>query len=156
MYWTIWGGIALLFLVFQTVFGNLLSIGKVKPDLILIVIIFFSFKKNQVESSILSFACGIAQDSLSGGMLGINAFIKTVIGLITSIIKKTYTENPVSIMVSLFLFTILQNFLIFLLKSIFEATSPSFFIMTRIAPFEAIYNMILGVLLFPLFKRIKV
>jgi hypothetical protein len=59
-------------------------------------------------------------------------------------------------MVSLFLFTILQNFLIFLLKSIFEATSPSFFIMTRIAPFEAIYNMILGVLLFPLFKRIKV
>jgi rod shape-determining protein MreD len=155
MYWIIWIGIILLCLVGQTIFGNFLSIRGVKPDLLLIIVVFFAFRREQLPSGIFGFICGIAEDSLSGGMLGMNAFAKTIIGIATSIIKQTYAEKFISIMLSLFLFTIIHEVLMLILKSIFASITPDLLIITQTILIESIYNMVLGGVLFLLFNKIK-
>lgn len=158
MYWIIWTGIILLGLVLQTTaFGNFMGIDKVKPDLLLIAIVFFSFRREQFQSGIFGFICGIVEDSLSGppGMLGINAFAKTIIGITTSIIKRTYAENFLSIMLSLFLFTIIQDVLVNILNSIFAPKAFDLLIVVRTILIGSIYNMVLGGILFLLFGKIK-
>jgi len=158
MYWIIWTGIILLCLVLQTtIIGNFLGIGMAKPDLLLIAIVFFSFRKEQLQSGIFSFICGIVEDSVSGipDMLGMNAFAKTIIGLIASLIKRTYAENFLSIMLSLFLFTIIQDILVIILKSIFAYKAFALLIIIRTILLGAIYNMVLGGILFLLIGKIK-
>ncbi|MBU1753727.1 rod shape-determining protein MreD [bacterium] len=156
MYWVSWIGIILLCLVLQTtIFGNFLCIGGIKPDLLLIVIVFFAFRREQLQSGIFGFICGIAEDSLSGGMLGMNAFVKTIIGMVTSIIKQTYAEKFISIMLSIFLFTIVQEVLMLILKSIFATIVPDLLIVVKTIFIESIYNMMLGGVLFLLFNKIK-
>ncbi|MFH1097186.1 MAG: rod shape-determining protein MreD [Candidatus Desantisbacteria bacterium] len=158
MYWIIWAGIILLCLVLQTtIFGNFFGISMVKPDLLLIAIVFFSFRKEQLQSGIFSFICGIVEGSLSGlpGMLGINAFVKTIIGIVISTIKRTYAENFLSIMLSLFLFTIIQDVLVIILKAIFAYKAFPFLIVIKTILIGAIYNMVLGGILFLLFGKIK-
>ncbi|MFH1860988.1 MAG: rod shape-determining protein MreD [bacterium] len=156
MYWVSLIGIILLCLVLQTtIFGNFLGIGGVKPDLLLIIIVFFAFRKEQLQSGIFGFICGIAEDSLSGGMLGMNAFAKTIIGIAISIIKKTYAEKFISIMLSLFLFTIVQEVLMLILKAIFASIALDPLIMIKTILIESSYNMVLGGVLFLLFNKIK-
>ncbi len=155
MYWIIWIGIILLCLVLQTIFGNFLTIGRVKPDLLLIIIVFFAFRRERFQSGIFGFICGIAEDSLSGGMLGMNAFAKTIVGIATSIIKQTYAEKFISIMLSLFLFTIIHEILMLILKSIFTPITYNLLIITQTILIESIYNMVLGGILFLLFNKIK-
>ena len=156
MYWIIWIGTILLCLVLQTtIFGNFLDIGGIKPDLLLIVIVFFAFKREQLPSGIFGFICGIAEDSLSGGMLGMNAFAKTIVGIAISIIKQTYAEKFISIMLSLFLFTIIHEVLILILKFIFASTVFDPLIIIQTILIESIYNMVLGGVLFLLCNKIK-
>ncbi|MDI6781135.1 MAG: rod shape-determining protein MreD [bacterium] len=156
MYWIIWIGTILLCLVLQTtIFGNFLNIGWVKPDLLLIVIVFFAFRREQLQSGIFGFICGIAEDSLSGGMLGMNAFAKTIVGIATAIIKQTYAEKFISIMLSLFLFTIIHEILILILKSIFASIAPDLLFIAQTILIESIYNMVLGGILFLLFNKMN-
>jgi rod shape-determining protein MreD len=154
VYWIIWLGIVILCLVVQTVCGNILIIGGIKPDFLLIILIFFAFKHSAFESGIIGFIAGILQDSLSGITLGINAFTKLIIGLIASTIKKVYAENLISILLSIFVFTIIQSLLIFALQAIF-VISLNISTMNRVL-LIALYNTIVGLIIFPITRRIKI
>ncbi len=153
MYWVIWLGIVILCLVIQTVWCNILTIWGIKPDFLLVIIIFFSFKHPPFESGIIGFIAGILQDSLSGVTLGTNTVTKLIIGLIASIIKKVYAENLISILLSIFVFTLVQSLLIFALQSIFVIslgipTMDRFLLM-------ALYNTFIGILIFPITRKVK-
>lgn len=153
MYWVIWIGIVILCLVIQTVYGDILTIGGIKPDFLLVIIIFFAFRYSAFEAGIMGFIAGILQDSLSGLILGTNAFTKLIIGLIVSSIKKVYAENLISIIITIFVFTFLQSLLIFALQSIFvrplEISTNKIFLV-------ALYNIAIGILFFPIFCKIKI
>lgn len=153
MYWVIWLGIVILCLVIQTVCGDILIIGGIKPDFLLIIIIFFAFKHSAFESVIIGFIGGILQDSLSGVPLGTNAFTKLIIGLIASGIKKVYPENLISMLLSIFVFTIIQSLLIFALQSIF-VISLGISTMNRVL-LIALYNTIIGLLIFRIVRKVK-
>lgn len=153
MYWAIWVGIIILCLVIQTVCGGILTICGIKPDLLLVIIIIFSFKHSIFKAGIAGFIAGILQDSLSGISLGTNAFTKLIVGLIASTIKKVYAENLLSILFSIFIFTIIQSLLIFALQSIFLVSS-GISTMNRIL-FMAIYNTIVGLFIYPVISKVK-
>lgn len=153
MYWTIWLGILILCLVIQTVWGNILTIFEIKPDFLIVLIIFFAFRHSASQAGIIGFIAGILQDSLSGVTLGVNAFTKLIIGLIASSIKKVYAENLITISLSIFVFTIIHSLLFFAIQSIFVITIgiPT---MNRIL-LIALYNAILGILIYPITRKVK-
>ncbi|MEW6618137.1 MAG: rod shape-determining protein MreD [bacterium] len=153
MYWVMWIGIIILCLVGQTVYADVLTICEIKPDLLLIIIIFFAFKHSSFEAGIIGFIAGILQDSLSGINQGINTFTKLIIGLSVSSIKKIHKENLISISLSIFIFTLIQNLLIFAIQSIF-IISPGISSLNRVF-FIAIYNTILGILIYPIIHKTK-
>lgn len=150
MYWVIWLGIIILSLVVQTVWGDILTIREIKPDLLLVIIIIFSFRHSTFESGLIGFIAGILQDSASGINFGINAFTKLIIGLITSNIKKVYAENLISISLSIFVWTLIQSLLIFALQSILITSGIS---TINRCFFIALYNTLLGIVVFPLIRK---
>jgi len=153
VYWIIWLGILILCLVVQTVWGDILTIGEIKPDFLIVIIIFFAFRHSAYESGILGFIAGILQDSLSGVTLGVNAFTKLIVGLLASTIKKIYAENLITILMAIFVFTIIHSLLFFAIQSIFVITLgiPT---MKRI-PLIALYNTIIGILIYPITRKVK-
>ncbi|MFH1562112.1 MAG: rod shape-determining protein MreD [Nitrospirota bacterium] len=152
MYWVIWLGIIILSLVVQTVWGDILTVYEIRPDLLFVVIVIFSFKHSTFESGLIGFIAGILQDSSSGINFGINAFTKLIIGLITSNIKKVYAENLISISLSIFVFTLIQSLLIFALQSISIISGISTINRCLLV---ALYNTLLGILIFPLIRKVK-
>lgn len=153
MYWIIWLGIVILCLVVQTVYANILTIGGIKPDFLIVIIVYFSFRHSAAESGIIGFIAGILQDSLSECTLGVNAFTKSIIGLIASPIKKVYAENLIIIPLSIFVFTLIHSLLFFAVQSILVITIgiPT---MNKIL-LLSLYNTVIGTLIFPLTRRIK-
>ena len=69
-----------------------ISIGTIKPDLILILLIFLTLKNGQIYGSVLGFLFGFFFDLFSGGMLGATMFSKTTAGFIGGYF---YNENKI-------------------------------------------------------------
>lgn len=148
MYWVIWLGIIILCLVVQTVCGNILTIFEIKPDFLLVIIIIFAFRHSSFESGTIGFIAGILQDSLSDITFGTNGLTKLIIGLMASTIKKVYAENLISILLSIFVFTLVHSLLVFALLS----RSLGISTMNRIL-LIALYNTIVGLLIFPIIRK---
>ncbi|MBN1254575.1 MAG: rod shape-determining protein MreD [Deltaproteobacteria bacterium] len=74
------------------------------PDVVLIVVIIFSFQYSFSLGGALSFLLGLLQDILSGGIIGLNALSKTVIFSLTkTIARRFYFSNVVSKIAIVFL-----------------------------------------------------
>src|ERR1035437_674738 len=67
-------------LILQTTVVNLISINGVVPDLILILLVFYSVKNNQIYGMILGFVFGFLFDLITGSLLGSSVISKTIAG----------------------------------------------------------------------------
>lgn len=69
-----------------------LSYNQVGPDLILILLVFYTLRVGQLGGTILGFIFGLAFDLISGTILGSAMFTKTLSGFLTGYF---YNENKV-------------------------------------------------------------
>ncbi|MFH1196918.1 MAG: rod shape-determining protein MreD [bacterium] len=69
-----------------------IAIGTVRPDLILILLIYLTLKNGQIYGSIIGFVFGFFFDLFSGGMLGASMFSKTAAGFLCGYF---YNENKI-------------------------------------------------------------
>lgn len=71
-----------LFLAFllQMALAPNISLGKVIPDFVLVLVISVAIVEGSRFGSVIGFAGGFLADLLSGGILGIYAFSKTIVG----------------------------------------------------------------------------
>ncbi|HUI91676.1 MAG TPA: rod shape-determining protein MreD [Chitinivibrionales bacterium] len=67
-------------LVLQTSFVPAISLGNATPDLLLIVLFFFSLKYGVMPGIFVGFFLGLGQDLYSPSLLGQNALVKTLTG----------------------------------------------------------------------------
>ena len=67
-------------LLFQTTLVNLVSINYVVPDLILILLVYYSIKNNQIYGMFLGFIFGFLFDIITGSLLGSSVISKTIAG----------------------------------------------------------------------------
>lgn len=150
MYWILWLGLIIFFLVIQTVFADVLSIEGVKPDILLIIIVFFAFKSSYVESGIVGFVSGLLQDGLSGCVSGVNAFSKIIVALLTNLIKRAYPAKLIPIGFSILIGTLINS----ILNSFFNKTTDGLISIKKII-IESLYNILIGSILFPLLSKLK-
>lgn len=67
-------------LVVQTTFIPLISIGSIVPDLVLILLIFYTLRNNQLYGTALGFVYGFLFDIITGSLLGSAMLSKTLAG----------------------------------------------------------------------------
>lgn len=67
-------------LVIQTTLTPLISIKGVSPDLIMILLVFYSMRTDQVYGTILGFIYGFLIDLITGTLLGSTMIAKTIAG----------------------------------------------------------------------------
>lgn len=69
-------------LVIQTTIFPLLSLGGVVPDLILVLLVFYSIRHGHIYGAVLGFVFGLFFDLITGSLLGSAMLSKTLVGFI--------------------------------------------------------------------------
>jgi rod shape-determining protein MreD len=67
-------------LLLQTTVVNLISINYIVPDLILILLVFYTIKNNQIYGMFLGFIFGFLFDIITGSLVGSSVISKTISG----------------------------------------------------------------------------
>ena len=95
-----------------TVLIGFIPTGVPSPDVVLIVVVLFGFRNTLPLGGVFSFSLGLLQDVLAGGIIGLNAFSKTVVFALTrSITRRFYIPNVASKIAMVLLGGIVDNLL---------------------------------------------
>ena len=78
----------LVALILQTSFVPAISLAGIKPDLLVIVLFFFSLKYGVMPGIFVGFFLGLGQDLYSPSLLGQNALVKTVVGALIGLFNE--------------------------------------------------------------------
>lgn len=107
----------LVSLILQSTVFSHLNIAGIKPDLVLVFIVFYALLNGPKEGALIGFVGGMLQDLLFGQDLGMNTVAKTVVGYTFGVLeKKIYKDNILIPMVALFLGTFLNETILYLLR----------------------------------------
>jgi len=80
----------------QAVLLDFVSVGGVRPDCFLLLVLFWAPSSRPETATLQGFAAGLVQDALSGGPLGLKAFILSLLGFVTArLSRRLVTEKPV-------------------------------------------------------------
>jgi rod shape-determining protein MreD len=106
-------------LLIQTTIIPFLSIGTVIPDLILILLVYYSITQGQIYGSILGFIYGFLFDIITGSLLGSAMIAKTLAGFTAGYFSSENKQEQ---------YLISYNFaLIVMLSSLIDSTISAFF-----------------------------
>ncbi|MBU1086998.1 MAG: rod shape-determining protein MreD [Candidatus Omnitrophica bacterium] len=87
------GLISFFVLLFQSTLAYSFSLGTIKPDFVLLLVIFFALYKGQKQGMFYGMVVGIFVDALSGGVVGINSFGLGCVGLLCGLLKERVYIN---------------------------------------------------------------
>jgi rod shape-determining protein MreD len=84
-------------MVLQTSVFHRIPIGGMKPDLVVVMVVYLGLVKGPETGSLSGFLFGLLHDTVSGASLGSNALSKTIIGFFCGIGgKRLYTHSMFS------------------------------------------------------------
>ncbi len=76
----LWACLIVLAIFLQSTFLGMLPFTDVKPDLVLLIVMHAAFTKGAKRGASVGFFGGLAEDFVSGGLLGVNAIVKVLAG----------------------------------------------------------------------------
>ncbi len=126
-------------IVIQTTVLHFVTIGGVKPDLILIIVVYLGLVKGSDIGCVSGFSFGLIEDWCSNVIdLGSNALTKTIVGFFCGISgKRLYTQSLLSQILCVGLGTIVDLILLLSIKGF--GSVPDW---KRLLLFETLYNII--------------
>lgn len=87
--------VILLFYLIQVTYGRVLSIGGIKPNLLVILPVLFGFLNGRNEGMYVGFIAGILYDLFFAGLFGISALVFTYIGYFSGMFYHDFEENEI-------------------------------------------------------------
>jgi rod shape-determining protein MreD len=126
----------------------LISVENIAPNLILILVVYFTLKEGQIFGTLLGFGLGFLSDLISGGLLGAYMFSFTIGGFITGYF---YNENKLDINLNsyffLFILFVISLISLFISSAIAGSTSNSdiLFLLFAGGLLPAVYTTFFGV-----------
>jgi rod shape-determining protein MreD len=143
-------------LIIQSTVLILFSIGGVKPDLSLIVLVFISYRKGQMTGQITGFCTGFIEDLISLTPLGFHSLIKALIGFLYGYLQGRIIIDiifiPILFVTIATVIKLLFAWIISMIFSIPEVTISFFHLNTFI---EILYNAFTAPFIFALLKLFK-
>ncbi|MCK5533564.1 rod shape-determining protein MreD [bacterium] len=147
-----WISTFILVVTIQFSFLWRISFLGVIPNILLILIIWFSFLKGSYKGQIMGFVTGIVADSFSIGIFGANALLFTGIGFFVGLLKKKVDEDNILVQILLvFIITLFYCFGFWMLTKIFGEGKE--IILGKTLLFLPLYNGLLAPLCFVMFIR---
>jgi rod shape-determining protein MreD len=148
--------IVIILFSIQTTWLSMFSIGGVVPDLALIWVVYCGVHCSRGMGIGTGIATGILQDSLSGGLLGVNTLSKSFIGFFFSALKdKFYVEGVIPVAFFLILSSLFDGLVFyFSMNTVLKGEVASSFLYQSL-PAYSIYNGMVGPILFLVFNRLN-
>ena len=125
--------------------GQALRIADVAPDIPLIVVVLLALRRGPEFGCGAGFVAGLLQDAASGGLLGVQAFTKAVIGFVIGAVGgRLRVSQPLVQVPGLVLLTIAEGLARFTLLKLFRFPAPFGELMAYVVVPQALYNGFLG------------
>ena len=149
--------IILVFLIIyflQANFFNFFTIAGIKPNLFVIFVLFLGLFAGRRVGTSLGICFGILLDIFIGKSIGIAGILLGVIGFLGGYLDKNFSkESKITIIIMVMGASLLFEFGSYLLNSIILSYSIQLGAFIKIVLVEMLYNGILTVILYPLFKK---
>jgi len=141
-------GFGLLSIVLQVVFGPWLTVSGIKPDFVLILVLFVAILNGRVVGQLFGFGMGLLVDIIGmGSFLGLSALSKTVAGFLAGYFKSRRNRFNRLMYYALSLLIILIQFtIVYLINFKSVEISTQYLFMRYILP-ETIYTGLIFILL---------
>lgn len=149
--------LAVLFgFVLQCTLFHRLTLGSVKPNLLMVITVTVGFLRGSREGMLTGFLSGLLIDIQFGGVPGFYALIYLLFGYINGMFGQTYYEEDLKlpmifVAASEFCYGILIYLLMFMLRSEFDF--PYYF--SHIIIPELIYTILVALILYPLMRLVN-
>ncbi len=148
------GVIVMLMFILQNTVFSALSFNGVKPNLLLIITVFFGFAVSINNGMLTGFFCGLLCDIFFGDYIGIYSFLFMLLGGLGGIMAKIYYQDDVifpyvTIALTDGLFGFVYYVLMFLVRGRFDFER---YLSSVILP-ELLYTLILSLVLIPLLHK---
>ena len=145
--------IMLVFILQNTVFSAL-SFNGVKPNLLLVITVFFGFAAGINNGMLTGFFCGLMCDIFYGAYLGVYSFLFMLLGAFSGLMAKVFYADDIifpflTVAVSDGLFGFVCYVFMFLLRGRFSLRA---YALAVIFP-EILYTLILSLVLIPLLHK---
>lgn len=135
-------------LALQTVLARWLAGTDVALDLVLVVVVIVALAGGPVNGLLTGTVGGLAQDTLSGGIIGVGGLAKTVVGFVVGIVGQQFiVARPMPRFVVLFVATLLHA-LLFLGLYAMLPSERSIGVPYRLVLRQALGNAAAGLLVF--------
>ena len=145
-----------LALIIQSTLFSIISIGEVKPDLSLIVLVFISYRRGHMIGQVTGFFSGFIEDFLSLAPLGFHSLIKTLIGFLYGYIQGRIVIDAILIPVLFVtIATVLKLLSAWIISLIFSITTVTVYFFSLNTLLEIAYNAFLAPFIFTLLNRFK-
>jgi rod shape-determining protein MreD len=129
------GGVA------QATIAPALQVGDVIPDIPLIVVVLLALRRGPEFGCLGGFAAGLLQDAVGGGLLGVQACTKALVGFaIGALGGRLWVTQPLVQVPGLVLLSVAEGLARFLLLKLFHFPAPFGQLMTYVVLPQALYN----------------
>lgn len=143
------------FYLLQTTIFSRLDIAGIKPDIILILLVFIAYRYGRVPGMFMGFFTGLLLDFTEGNYLGYYALLYLVVGYLLGFCNKLYNNDSILVPLGLVaLSDFFLNFLIFITGFLLRNRLDLPFYMMRIILPELIYTVIVSILIYRLVDRL--
>jgi rod shape-determining protein MreD len=140
--------------VLQSTLLSHLALYRAVPDLALGIIVYSAYVNGTMTGQVSGFFYGIVLDFLSAAPLGLNAFVRTLIGAITGLLKGNFFLDIILLpMILCASATLVKALLLLMLNLLFAGTVPAYSLATPVLWAELTLNTLSAPLLFALLKR---
>ncbi|MDR1899498.1 MAG: rod shape-determining protein MreD [Treponema sp.] len=144
---------ALVAALLQSTLLDRLAIYRVVPDLALGIIVYSAYVNGTMTGQLSGFFSGILLDFLSAAPLGLNAFIRTLVGALAGLMKGTFFLDvfflPMILCASA---TLVKALVIFLLHLLLAGAIPAYSLNSPLLWVELMLNTLSAPFLFALLK----
>jgi rod shape-determining protein MreD len=151
----VWACVIILFAaILESTILPRLAIYQARPDLALVILVFVSYINGTMTGQLTGFCSGLLLDFLSAAPLGLNAFIRTLIGAAAGFMKGTFFLDAVFLpMILCAAATAAKALLVFALHLIFAGAVPAYSFGSPTLWVELSLNTFLSPLIFGLLKQ---
>lgn len=137
-------------LLIQTTIVPLIAIDTVTPDLVLILLVYYSITQNQIYGSILGFVYGFLFDIITGSLIGSTMIAKTLAGFTAGYFSSENKKEQYLIAYNFALIVLLSGFIDSTINAFFTSldfTSNIFILFFQQALLPAIYSAAIALMI---------
>ena len=137
----------ILALLVQTSWAHTLQVSGVRPDFVLLLVVYVGIASGQIEATILGFVSGFLLDVYNPAFMGVNALANAVVGFAVGYSREGIVAEELRVQgLVIFFAGLIQNLIFFAFSSFSNpgAILPAFF---RYGIGSALYSAIIGIAL---------